>query len=54
MIWITFKIPNKYLLNSIDDDLVHQLTAFIDKNTTGPEVFMKFIGEVQSSSVERL
>lgn len=44
----------EFLLNSIDDDLVLQLAPFIDENTTGPEVFMRIINEVQSSSVERL
>lgn len=43
-----------FLENVLDHDLLHDVRATTDESTTGPELWMKIVSEVQSSSLERL
>jgi hypothetical protein len=43
-----------YLENVLDHDLLHDVRATLDETTSGPELWMKLVAEVQSSSLERL
>lgn len=43
-----------YLLNSIDATVKQEITPFITSSTTGTELWMRIVGTVQSSTIERL
>lgn len=43
-----------FLLNSIDPLMKLTITPFVTPDTTGPEIWMRIVSEIQSSSVERL
>jgi hypothetical protein len=43
-----------FLLNSIDNSIMEQLNPFLLPTTTGPEIWMRIIGEIQSFSTDRL
>jgi hypothetical protein len=44
----------EFLLNSLDSKFLLKITPFITSTSTGPEVWIRIVNEVQSSSVERL
>jgi hypothetical protein len=44
----------EFLLNSIDADIKLLISPFITTASSGPEIWMLIVGEIQSSSVERL
>jgi GAG-pre-integrase domain/Zinc knuckle len=44
----------EFLLNSIDSDIKLLISPFITSATSGPEIWMWIVGEIQSSSIERL
>jgi hypothetical protein len=43
-----------YLLNSVDAAVKQEITPFLTAETTGPELWMRIVGTVQSSTIERL
>ena len=44
----------EFLLNSIDEVMSQQIGPFITHESTGPEIWMRIVGELQSSSSDRL
>jgi hypothetical protein len=43
-----------FLLNSIDSDIKSMLNPYLKSDSTGPEIWIRVVHEVQSSSVERM
>lgn len=43
-----------YLLNSIDTSLKQEINSFINSETSGPELWMRIVTSVQSSTIERM